>query len=255
MPGECGFITPSPIWQVSAVFINFPEPPSGYLGLESASNELHLLTASFFADVHRVLLHDGHLTITSDNGRYCRALCATLGALRRGAGGADGALLFTSERLHGARELSGAPHGGHADGPTYEMVSGVRLYHGMPGSECGHLQATSSYFDRLWEYRQVWLRQDWMRVTHQTGRALLTPLSSLRELVAAGRRDGALLHHAQASGGLSQRAGNKKAQPAREQKKAEGACGDACWAAVGSASLTCAPAATREPRPVRTRRT
>ena len=45
------------------------------------SRQLHLLTPAFFTDLHAVLAADGKLTILSDNGRYCRALCATLGAL------------------------------------------------------------------------------------------------------------------------------------------------------------------------------
>jgi hypothetical protein len=30
----------------------------------------------------------------------------------------------------------------------------VRLYYGTPGPDCGHLVTQTSYFDRLWEYRQ-----------------------------------------------------------------------------------------------------
>ena len=137
---------------VSHAFINFPEPPSGYQGIESASNSGHLLTASFFADVHRALVPEGRLTIFSDNGRYCRALCATLGALRATGGGDGSALLFESEELRRKEEPSSGVGGRRP--PSYETVSGVRLYHGVPGTECGHLQAEQSYFDRLWDYRQ-----------------------------------------------------------------------------------------------------
>ena len=140
---------------VSHAFINFPEPPSGYLGVESASNELHLLTPAFFTALHHVLRRDGRLTILSDNGRYCRSLCATLGQLREhgspGREPREGARLFACEDLRGA---SGEGEGEGAGPPSYELVSGVRLYHGTPGSECGHTVSASSYFDRLWEYRQ-----------------------------------------------------------------------------------------------------
>ena len=83
---------------VSHAFINFPEPPSGYQGIETASNELHLLTAAFFTDLHRVLAPtNSRLTILSDNGRYCRALCATIGGLK----GSGGKALFASEQIDG----------------------------------------------------------------------------------------------------------------------------------------------------------
>lgn len=127
---------------VAHAFVNFPEPPSGHEGYE-ASNALHLLTPKFFTDLHRVLRPGGHLTIFSDNGRYCRALAATLGALRSD----DGAPLLVSQRLNGTPGSTG-------DAPRFEEVNGVRLYYGVPGRECGHLQSEMSYFDRLWEYRQ-----------------------------------------------------------------------------------------------------
>ena len=127
---------------VAHAFINFPEPPSGYLGYE-ASNSLHLLTREFFVDLHRVLEPGGHLTIFSDNGRYCRALAKTLGALRAD-GAASGPLLLTSVDV--ARDPSASTHD--------EAIGSVKLYAGVPGAECGHLQHETSYFDRLWEYRQ-----------------------------------------------------------------------------------------------------
>ena len=95
-----------------------------------------------FNTLHSALKTDGRLTLLSDNGRYCRALCATLGALRAPTGPAGTSrapLLFACEEEHTA---------------SFETVCGLRLYHGVPGSECGHLQAETSYFDRLWEYRQ-----------------------------------------------------------------------------------------------------
>jgi pentatricopeptide repeat protein len=125
---------------VSHAFINFPEPPSGFEGYD-ASNELHLLTSAFFTDLHRVLRPHGMLTILSDNGRYSRTLAATLGRLRGAATGSAAPVpLMVSEEL--------------PDVAQYEEIEGVRLYHGVPGRECGHLQSESSYFDRLWEYRQ-----------------------------------------------------------------------------------------------------
>ena len=120
---------------VAHAFINFPEPPSGWQGVEDASNALHLLTPDFFTSLHRVLEPGGHLTIFSDNGRYCRVLAATLDQLLAG-----GAPLFASQTL--------------AHVSSYEQIGSVRLYHGVPGPECGHLKHETSYFDRMWEYRQ-----------------------------------------------------------------------------------------------------
>ena len=98
------------------------------------------LTATFLT--WQVLAPGGMLTILSDNGRYARVLATTLGSLRCGGGGDDAAPLLASVSLGGG----GAEH--------YEDVGGVRLYHGVPTAECGHGQVESSYFDRLWEYRQ-----------------------------------------------------------------------------------------------------
>ena len=116
---------------------------AGYLGFE-ADNSLHLLTPAFFTDLHRVISPGGHLTIFSDNGRYCRALAGAFGKLR--AANSGRALLFASVDVH-----SSADGGGE---PTFERIGEVKLYYGVPGAECGHLQTESSYFDRLWEYRQ-----------------------------------------------------------------------------------------------------
>ena len=56
---------------------------------------------------------------------------------------ARAALVNEDLRLHDGAEV-----------PHHEMVSGVRLYYGTPGPDCGHLVTQTSYFDRLWEYRQ-----------------------------------------------------------------------------------------------------
>ena len=116
---------------------------AGYLGFE-ADNSLHLLTPAFFTDLHRVITPGGHLTIFSDNGRYCRALAGAFGKLR--AANSGRALLFASVDVHSSADSGGEP--------TFERIGEVKLYYGVPGAECGHLQTESSYFDRLWEYRQ-----------------------------------------------------------------------------------------------------
>ena len=102
---------------VSHAFINFPEPPSGYLGYE-ASNSLHLLTPQFFIDLHRVLTPGGRLTIFSDNHRYCCSLARLLGEMRRGAAAAGAA----------GRCFASVP----LDGRSCEWVDGIRNFRGVP---------------------------------------------------------------------------------------------------------------------------
>lgn len=74
---------------ISELFINHPQPPdhlsqlkSGESAASSSSQTLsqgqHLLTAEFFADMHRVLCKNGTLTIVSDNLSYMQLLASIL---------------------------------------------------------------------------------------------------------------------------------------------------------------------------------
>ena len=147
---------------ISHAFINFPEPPSGegqlfafgnshncssccvshactgWQGVDDASNSLALLTPSFFRNLHRLLEPCGRLTIFSDNWRYSRALASMVGCLQGSAGAPK---LFASVDLD-------------AHNLTFEYIDDIKLYHGIPGPECGHSRHEQSYFDRFWEYRQ-----------------------------------------------------------------------------------------------------
>ncbi|KAK3247312.1 hypothetical protein CYMTET_43184 [Cymbomonas tetramitiformis] len=135
---------------VANICINFPEPPH-HSGNASAENKLHLLTAEFF--LHAVWpalvpprgggTLGGKLTIFSDNYEYCGTLARTLAALH----GVRGEPVFQSVR---GAECSSAGDGS----ATFEDVDGVRLYHGIPGSDSGHAVHAASYFDRFWERGQ-----------------------------------------------------------------------------------------------------
>jgi tRNA G46 methylase TrmB len=56
---------------VDHICINFPEPPH-HSGDDAAESQFHLLTASFFRDMHRVLAPSGKITVFSDNRKYCQ---------------------------------------------------------------------------------------------------------------------------------------------------------------------------------------
>ena len=119
---------------VDHAYINFPEPPH-HTGDARADNRHHLLTSSFFRDIHAALKPGGRLTINSDNRVYCEALCETLGVL----GGEDeGGHLFEPVHVEGARA---------------EVRQGVRVPLLCDLADCraaGHAVAAESYFDRFW---------------------------------------------------------------------------------------------------------
>jgi len=138
--------------QVSAIFVNHPEPPqqrqwdgenaweaSNPAGGKVVSSEAaHLLQDSFFLHMHRVLRKRGTLCIVTDNSWYARLLLNTCVSLvQRG--------LFTAVDL---------PTGKQAKREVEEEKSGVRLFVGEAGRDCGHSNSgeeSSSYFDRLWK--------------------------------------------------------------------------------------------------------
>lgn len=134
--GDAAQILPRHIRKASVehVCVNFPEPPH-HSGAEGAESRLHLLTPEFFRAMHRVVRTGGGVTIHSDSAAYTRSLARTAAALR----GADERLLFESRC-----DVAGCPR--------YDDVEGVRVYHGVPGPDCGHAVHVASYFDRFWEH-------------------------------------------------------------------------------------------------------
>ena len=68
---------------VAQICVNFPEPPHRTgAGSETAENHNHLLTPTFFAEMHSSLIAGGGLTIFSDNYKYCKLLARTIATVR-----------------------------------------------------------------------------------------------------------------------------------------------------------------------------
>merc|ERR1711908_147932 len=112
--GDAAQILPShiPPNSVDHVFVNFPEPPQTNMQY-GAESHLHLLTADFFKQIHRVLRPGGRLTILHDEYRYCCLLARTVATLNS-----------CSNDL----SPSGVDkHGATGDGPgLYKAVLGLR---------------------------------------------------------------------------------------------------------------------------------
>ena len=124
------------------VFVNHPEPPqqTGGRGGEAfyASEGRHLLTPGFLHEVVRVLEPNGMLVIATDNQWYARFLLRQFAA----DGTPPASRLLRSAELEKRKVL--------------ESESGVSLFEGRPGAECGVCaEAASSYFDRLWNRVQI----------------------------------------------------------------------------------------------------
>jgi len=143
LAGDAGSILRGsvPAGSLSHVCVNFPEPPqtSRNSSCDEAESQLHLLTPSFFADVHAALEDAGALTIFSDNREYMRSLAGTLGGLCD----RDYNRLFcpsphVPERMLGAAERCG----------------GVAVCKGCPGPKLGHAAQATSQFDRFFQHGQ-----------------------------------------------------------------------------------------------------
>ena len=149
--GDAAQILPSHIapQSVAHIFINFPEPPQTNM-LQGAQSHLHLLTAEFFRDMHRVLRKGGRLTVLHDEHRYCCLIARTVAALNR-----EAMANISSQGSEGGGQLLFEPvlglRGKGKSKEDCEDIDGIRLYHGVPGRKSGHVVRSSSYFDQLWE--------------------------------------------------------------------------------------------------------
>eukprot|EP00933_Yihiella_yeosuensis_P014246 TRINITY_DN12835_c1_g1_i1.p1 TRINITY_DN12835_c1_g1~~TRINITY_DN12835_c1_g1_i1.p1 ORF type:complete len:513 (-),score=92.14 TRINITY_DN12835_c1_g1_i1:105-1535(-) len=143
LAGDAGSIVKESIPEatLSNVFVNFPEPPqtTRNASCDEAESELHLLTPSFFEDVHTTLIAGGILTIFSDNQEYTRFLAKTVGSLRKTNG----------ERMF--QPLADVPME-HIE--TAEECCGMLMCTGTPGVEAGHAVQAASQFDRFFQHGQ-----------------------------------------------------------------------------------------------------
>lgn len=121
---------------VSHVFVNHPEPPQ-QTSTKLASQGKHLLTASFFHQISRVLVDEGRFTILTDNLWYAKLLLKDM----------------TSSSF--PSDLSSVALDSTESYKVEEESGGFHLYNGQPGATGGHICSASSYFDRLWKKEEV----------------------------------------------------------------------------------------------------
>jgi tRNA G46 methylase TrmB len=78
--GDASHILPNRIapGSIANVYINHPEPPERTGGVGDSEGQ-HLLTQSFFSEIHRILSNEGKCTIVTDNLPYAKSLLQALG--------------------------------------------------------------------------------------------------------------------------------------------------------------------------------
>ena len=78
--GDASHILPNRIapGSIANVYINHPEPPERTGGVGDSEGQ-HLLTQSFFTEIHRILSKEGKCTIVTDNLPYAKSLLQALG--------------------------------------------------------------------------------------------------------------------------------------------------------------------------------
>jgi pentatricopeptide repeat protein len=154
---------------VHSVFINHPEPPVQFGGwgtknenaTEGETNDQeessaggsskkpsgdwsqgkHLLSLEFFAQLERVLIPGGTITVVTDNLWYGKMLLRSVASAPH-------------PRLLSPVDVALNPLNGDAASSTsplsvHDEISGYKLYRGRPGPQVGHVASeASSYFDR-----------------------------------------------------------------------------------------------------------
>ena len=153
--GDAAYILPHRIApsSISHIFINHPEPPERIAGSNRVQGK-HLLTASFFVEMHRALRNGGKLAIVSDNLSYMRSLgreleCSCDDLFENGSI-ADPIDLIQEPRISfsdGEKATNDGPRNGQ--GNTCSMD--IYIWRGDLPLESGVTTEASSYFNRLWE--------------------------------------------------------------------------------------------------------
>ena len=163
-----------PAGGISEIFINHPQPPEREHGQGSERGQgAHLLSAQFFAQMHRVLAKDGTLTILTDNLPYAQSLARTVADLARTTSSTSSTSADSSSRSLCAFMCAAPVEPGQTsfvDSTLQESIPlqalsqpsqqspaaapAVRVWRGSPGPEAGHVVPASSYFDRMWTLGQ-----------------------------------------------------------------------------------------------------
>jgi tRNA (guanine-N7-)-methyltransferase len=132
--GDASYILPHRITPacISHIFINHPEPPERTSGTGTNQGK-HLLTSSFFHDMHRILTPTGLLSIVSDNLAYITELSVQVSQ---------------DERYHRFESAI-------FDTRTHPVflesrVMDITVWRGDLPDESGVAIDASSYFDRMW---------------------------------------------------------------------------------------------------------
>lgn len=154
--GDAAKILPRlPENSISAVFINYPQPPERVQGVGEDDNKnqgQHLLTRGFFQSILAVLKTDGgRMTLLTDNLSYGQSLAAILSEISSKDVGA----FFKDCALSEAEQK-------HIDWTIEQQLQvqsssakeTITLWRGDPGPEGGHIADSSSYFDRMWSLGQ-----------------------------------------------------------------------------------------------------
>ena len=153
--GDAAYILPHRIapTSISPIFINHPEPPERIAGSSRVQGK-HLLTASFFVEMHRVLRVGGKLAIVSDNLSYMRSLGRELKSsfhdLFNNGPIADRTDLIQEPSMCVSNGVKAENEGlREAHGNTCSMD--IHIWRGNLPLESGITTEASSYFNRLWE--------------------------------------------------------------------------------------------------------
>lgn len=157
--GDASRILPTMIRSgtIASIFINHPEPPERSTG-EGDSQGAHLLTQSFFDEMHRILVDVmGTVTIVTDNLPYATSLMTSIithAKMNRRATFVSVSMSKDSaeadDRVLESREKFDVDPGEKSATATATVNGVIEIWRGTAGTEAGHVVDSGSYFDRLW---------------------------------------------------------------------------------------------------------
>mmetsp|Transcript_2424 Transcript_2424/g.3483 ORF Transcript_2424/g.3483 Transcript_2424/m.3483 type:complete len:412 (-) Transcript_2424:43-1278(-) len=125
---------------IKHVFVNHPEPPQQrHSGGRLTTQATHLYTRAFLRRIYNVLEPTGELTIVTDNEWYGKMLLQSVASITRGR---------RKDHLFSPISLS------ESEGRIADQNGKFSLWVREPGNWCGHVAASSSYFDRMFKKNQ-----------------------------------------------------------------------------------------------------